>query len=171
MYMLTTISSWGTTSGIFSLHAHACGGVLTAGKDGSVALTAIHPTDGIHAAPIRRWEDLHDGHIVKCARWRAHDDGCLDTTPHVFASCGSDGAVRIGDVRQHNAERPVVLADAAHSGMDVNCVRWAGGGAPERLLTTGFDHAIRVWDVRQPGTALHVFEGHIGVTRYVVCMV
>lgn len=142
--------------GIFSLHAHHSAGILTASKDGSVALTALLPDVGLAAKPSRQWIALHDGLVVKCARWAA------DGAP-VFASCGNDGAVRVVDTRA--GDDGTVLAEEAHGGQAVNCVRWAPG-APEFVLTSGFDPCIRVWDLRTPNMALHTFTGHLGSARY-----
>lgn len=75
---------------------HELGGrVLTASKDGAVAISSLECGAGGAAGDglrlVQRYEDLHEGSVVKCARWRDAD---------TFASCGNDRQLRVVDVRQ-----------------------------------------------------------------------
>lgn len=82
--------------GVFSLHE--CGGrVLTASKDGTVAVSALgDAASSTTFAVVLRYDELHEG-VVKCARWRQAGSG---GEPLVFASCGNDRQLCIVDARQ-----------------------------------------------------------------------
>jgi len=78
--------------GIFSLH-ESSGQVLTASKDGTVALSTLAGSSGTASlAAVQRYEELHEG-VIKCARFN-----CLGA--HTFASCGNDRTLCIVDTRQ-----------------------------------------------------------------------
>ena len=83
--------------GIFSLHERA-GRVLTASKDGSVVVSSLDcgrgdggGGGGASLTALQRYDDLHQGGVVKCVRWR---------DPHTFGSAGNDRRVCVVDARQ-----------------------------------------------------------------------
>jgi WD40 repeat protein len=72
------------SNGIFSMHAlpDASGqqcNLLTASKDGSVKLSCLKGEGSLTV--IRTWANVHDGHVVKCVRWK---------TENIAASSGND---------------------------------------------------------------------------------
>lgn len=59
---------------------HRDGAVLTASKDGSVAVTNVTPCGALQ--PGHRFLERHDG-VAKCVRY-------CPAKQHTFASCGND---------------------------------------------------------------------------------
>lgn len=145
---------------MFALHA-AGTAVLSAGKDGAVALSRITPT-GLRVE--RSWAELCGGGVVKTCRWRP------DGAPAVFAAAGRHGALFLLDARAPaggscGGAAPTVAE--AHP-RDVHCVRWQPAGAsPALLLSAGYDPVVRLWDTRRAAAPVAELSGHVapGVLR------
>lgn len=142
------------THGIFSLeeaHHHTA----TASKDGSVAWASLD-TAGPSLRVVRRYEDAHGGGVVKCVRVAP---GVGDATSARLASAGNDGCVRVWDVRSNGADAACTVA--AHEGYCASFAEWHPEDA-SLLLTSGQEDEVKIWDLRQPHTPLHIFRGHCG---------
>jgi len=132
-------------AGIFSMHfSPESNQILTASKDGSVALTKI-----FSESPFRVFGDLHGGGVVKCARWRN-----LTVEDSVFASSGNDCAVRIVDSKTKSD----VLEFHGHTTV-TNVVHWNPKDS-NTFLSTSHDPEIRVFDIRNPKKPLRELSGH-----------
>ncbi|KAI8111904.1 hypothetical protein M9435_004402 [Picochlorum sp. BPE23] len=133
-------------SGIFSMHYSAHHGlVLSGAKDGSIALFDM-TTTSLEAM----YEDVHDGGVVKCVRWRRPD---VQGGDDVFASCGNDGKTRIHDRRMKAA------ACASFTGSSVvNTVMWCPSN--EHMLLSAGNDSLDIMDIRSPTNVMHSFRGH-----------
>ena len=131
-------------SGIFSMHYSAHHGlVLSGAKDGSIALLDM-TTTSVEAM----YEDVHEGGVVKCVRWRRPD---VHGGDDVFASCGNDGKTRIHDRR--------MKACASFAGSSVvNTVTWCPSN--EHVLLSAGNDSLDIVDIRTPTNVMHSFRGH-----------
>ncbi|EOD11159.1 hypothetical protein EMIHUDRAFT_215011 [Emiliania huxleyi CCMP1516] len=119
------------SGGIFAMH-EAGGRVLTASKDGTVALSML-ADDCLR--PGASWDELHSG-VIKSVCWR---DG------NVFASAGRGGNLRVVDPRAGDPSAGLLLS----AGYDLQIKLW-DARAPSRPLHTLQGHvAPRV--ARQKG--------------------
>jgi WD40 repeat protein len=142
--------------GIFALDV-AGDTILTGSKDKTVCLSRLDAGCSGLAAESRF--ELHSG-VVKSVEW------CPGSNGRVFASGAQDRSVCVKDVRSRRPDHAEVEIIDAHPG-GVHTVKWAplsgagsgggGGGCPQYLLaSSGMDPVVKVWDVRFPGTPLHV---------------
>eukprot|EP00890_Picochlorum_soloecismus_P002847 jgi/Picsp_1/3563/NSC_06400-R1_protein len=131
-------------AGIFSMHIAKSNQILTASKDGSVALTKL-----FSESPFHVFRDLHGGGVVKCARWR---NAMIEDS--VFASSGNDCVVRIVD----SNTKSDVLEFHGHTTV-TNVVHWNPKDS-KILLSTSHDPEIRVFDIRNPKKPLQELSGH-----------
>lgn len=120
--------------GIFSLHERG-GRILTTSKDGTVTISALSDAGGSAAsgaasiATVQHYDELHEGQVVKCARWREAGGG----EPSVFASCGNDRQLCVVDARQSPSAGAQGLQDRSCEGWwELICAGAAGAGAAER---------------------------------------
>eukprot|EP00887_Chlorella_sp_A99_P004293 scaffold15.g4293.t1 len=150
------VAIWG--SGIFGMHELG-GQVATASKDCTVALTAVRASGEL--SPLQSYDSLHE-HVVKCVRWRAAGPG----GGGAFASCGNDRRICVVDARASPGSAgggAGLVIDGAH-GSVVNCLRWHPQDE-QLLLSTSFDPAILVHDLRSPGRPLFALQGHSPLPR------
>jgi WD40 repeat protein len=145
------------------MHEHN-GRVLTASKDGSVALSRVGPA-GVEAESA--YAELCGGGVVKACEWNLQERSSLG--PCTFAAAGRRGVVRIVDTRADAALGSGLTIEAAHP-FDVHCVRWqpagegseAGSGAVPLLLSASYDPNIRLWDPRALREPVALLSGHVG---------
>eukprot|EP00889_Picochlorum_renovo_P006719 jgi/Picre1/33749/NNA_001228.t1 len=132
-------------SGIFSMHYSAHHDlVLSGAKDGSIALLDM-TTTSLEAM----YEDVHEGGVVKCVRWRRPG---VQGGDDVFASCGNDGKTRIHD-------RRMKAACASFTGSSVvNTVMWCPSN--EHVLLSAGNDSLDIMDIRSPTNVMHSFRGH-----------
>jgi WD40 repeat protein len=130
--------------------------VLSASKDGSVAISSLRGSSGTASlAAVQRYETLHDG-VVKCARWQQAAGGSASAT--TFASCGNDRRLCIVDSRLAPAAGASLVIEGSHS-TALNCLRWHPT-SDHLLLTCSHDPAILLHDLRSPAQPLHRLRGH-----------
>jgi len=81
------------------------------------------------------------------------------TEENVFASCSSDGSIRLWDARAAAADACVCTVANAH-GSDVNVISW--NKTEPFLLSGGDDGELKVWDLKliQYGQAVARFKHH-----------
>ena len=138
--------------GIYSME-EAGGMVATSSKDDSVGVSALHPAGGLAVA--RAYRDIGAG-VVKTVRWQRRGG------PSVLACGGNDHTVRVYDLRRAG-DAPVLVLEGVHAGA-VNTVAFSPA-AEWQLLSSGFDGAIRLWDLRAgdaPAAPWAEFTGHHG---------
>lgn len=75
---------------------------------------------------------------VEDIQWSPQEDS-------LFASCGSDGTLRLWDVRAGPNEACVCVVEGAHSA-DVNVISW--NTETPLLVSGGDDNALKVWDLK-----------------------
>ena len=132
-------------AGIFSMHFAKSNTILTASKDGSVALTNLYSERPFHV-----FRDLHGGGVVKCARWRS----TTDEQDLVFASSGNDCVVRVVDAKTKSD----IVEFHGHTTV-TNVVQWNPKNS-NIFLSTSHDPEIRVFDIRNPSEPLQELSGH-----------
>jgi len=132
--------------GIFSMDYQPLGDqrVLTGSKDGSVAITEI---DGLKQ--VTSYHDVHDGHVVKCVKWRSMADG-----GNTFLSSGNDGKTRLHDCRSTGSSGKICFSASSV----VNTLLW-NPIDDNMFLSAGNDH-LHVHDVRMDGKVLVSLQGH-----------
>ena len=129
--------------GVWCLHELG-GSIATASKDGTVAISEL-TSAGLRAA-VRSFDDPQ-GHVVKSARWR---------DAHTVLAAGNGGHLNVFDARA--AGRAAALSIEASS-FALNTVLCSPRDSHVALVN-GFEPVARLYDVRQPGTALHELKGH-----------
>ncbi|KAG7670830.1 hypothetical protein KSW81_004263 [Nannochloris sp. 'desiccata'] len=168
--------------GIYSMHY--CAGakkVLTGSKDCSVVISTFDTlasnsktekgstlTSTLRStfSVLQRYDDLHDGCVVKCVRWKPSiSTSCTngnDGDAVVFASCGNDRAIRIVDTRasrnngQNGGAGLVLEGDHLTT---INHIRWSPA-SEHLLLSASHDPTLLLHDLRKPETALFRYSGH-----------
>lgn len=141
-------------SGIFSMDfCTGSGHMLSSSKDGSIVMSAL---EDACLRQIYRYEDVHGGGVVKCARWRT----CRGVNnSHEFASCGNDGACIIQDCRSPGSTLSFSVSQtAAHT------LRWNPWNE-HMLFIASHDPDIVVFDVRKHDSPVHRLTGHASGTR------
>jgi len=133
--------------GVFSLDEQALR-VATASKDGTVCLSRVDLAGGL--AQERRWDDAHDGGVVKSVRFQPGGGA------QVLGTAGNDGCVKVWDARGAGAGPAVSMA--AHDSC-ANSLEWHPSD-DNLVVTAGFDPEAKVFDVRSPSVPLHVLRGH-----------
>lgn len=129
-------------TGIFSLDERD-GRVLTASKDKSVGLSLLRGS-GVH---VERWFDQLHCSVVKSVRWR---------NEHEFASAGNDSHVVICDSRGPGG--PSLQLSDCHT-RAINSLAWHPRDE-FLLMSSGFDPAIYLHDLRKPHAPLFTYCGH-----------
>lgn len=159
------------TAGIFGLDATESR-VLTASKDGCVALSDLHQAAQITC--IHSFDNIHNG-VVKYVQWRGENS---------FASCGNDRfalcflgstilghssnslfwscprSIQVVDVRKRRSA--ISLEDAHNS--PVNFVS-TSPKSDEVVLSASADPVLRLFDIRSPERPLFEYDGHTPVAR------
>lgn len=136
------------SQGIFSMDfSNSLGMLLTASKDGSVALSTPTSTD-----IFQQYPDLHDGGVVKCARWRN-----TNIDDHIFASCGNDGLVKVVDSRCKAANGDAI--SFCQNDTVVSYLKWHPSDL-NVLLSASNSPYIDIHDLRMPKTSFSKLQGH-----------
>lgn len=115
--------------------------VATGGKDGALSVMQLSSFQQLHSL------EASDAGSVK---------GVAFVSAHVVATAGDDGSARLFDLR---SDKETLRIDA-HSRATSVCPVPNDGG----LLTGGLDHALKLWDLRQPlgpATSYDAFPAHI----------
>lgn len=133
------------TKGVFTMHERG-GLILSGGKDHSIRMTQMTAAD---LRVVNTWDGIY-GATVKSARWR---DG------NVFAVAGGfSGASDILLIDRRQPTSPALTISCAHP-LPINSLNWSPLD-DQLLLSSGFDAAIRMHDVRSPGAAMCLLRGH-----------
>jgi WD40 repeat protein len=165
-------------AGVYSMHCAGTHRVLTGSKDCSVVISTFD-TLGLNPntkkgstlsstfSVVQRYDNLHDGCVVKCVRWKPSistmcTNGTNDGDAVVFASCGNDRAIRIVDTRIEGNSGPTggggLVLEGVHS-TTINHIRWSPA-SEHVFLSASHDPAILLHDLRKPETALFSYIGH-----------
>ena len=130
---------------VYSLTKHKEEGYA---MDWSLCRTGRFAT-GDCAKEIYVWDVSPNGVQIEPQPFKGHGGSVEDlqwspTEENVFASCSTDGSVKIWDVRAKNR---AMLSQAAHD-VDVNVISW--NRKVSYLLASGSDDcSFKVWDLRQ----------------------
>ena len=116
--------------------------LLTGSKDGRVAITQM---DGLKQ--MTSFDNVHDGHVVKCVKWRSTTD------ENTFLTAGNDGKTRLHDVRTLNSSKTCFTASSV-----VNSLLWNPHDI--NIFLSACNDTIYVHDVRMEGQALASITGH-----------
>lgn len=125
----------------------------------SILVNAACPAKARHAAPSRRCRyarfiSVSIRHALRI---------CLPFPPcsrpfDKVASCGDDSNVRVSDLRSSSSSGVSHRLDGVHEG-SCHTARWHPRDA-NLLLTAGLDSTVKLFDLRQLASPLHVFRGH-----------
>lgn len=129
--------------GIFSMDYQPVGKkVLTGSKDGSVAITNV---DDLRQ--ILSFEDVHNGHVIKCVKWKSVTDSPC------FLTSGNDGKTILHDLRSVHSRKTCFAASSV-----VNTLLW-NYYDHNMFLSAGNDH-LHVHDIRMEGQLVASLTGH-----------
>lgn len=118
---------------------HDTGKFLSGCNAGSVLLW--EPIQGGWGVGAERPFAAHEG-SVEDVQWKRQGAGSNST----FASCGSDRALRVWDVREKSRKKAAVNVAEAHSA-DVNVLSWSPC-VGELIVTGSDDGGFKIWDTR-----------------------
>ena len=132
-------------SGIFSLDEKDAM-LLTGSKDKTVKISMLTPSGQMKV--LSSFE--HHAAVVKCVEFK---------NANVFASCGNDRLIAVVDRREPPTAHPSIFIEDAYP-LACNFVTW--NLFNEHLLaSSSFSPFLRLFDIRQPATALFEFSGHM----------
>jgi WD40 repeat protein len=154
------------------MHTAGQNRVLTGSKDCSVVISTFDdntignlPTSSHDSTKsstfsvVQKYEDLHDGCVVKCVRWKPSYSTGSESDAIVFSSCGNDRAIRIVDTRvQQNSGSGSLVLEGEHS-TAINHIHWSPT-SENLLLSASHDPNLLLHDLRKPNTALFSYTGH-----------
>lgn len=100
----------------------------------------------VGADALTRAFQKHDGAVWGCA---------VSKTAKRLVSAGSDCCVRVFDIE--SGDELSVLDGHRRAALSVSFV---GGGNDERVLSTGLDGVVRIWDTRDAAGAAVALDGH-----------
>lgn len=82
---------------------------------------------------------------------------CWNSDATMYASCSSDGSIKLWDGVSSRCVRTV---DDAHSGAEVTSIQFSRNG--KYILSSGKDSNVKLWEV----TSGHVLNEYVGVTQH-----